>query len=73
MPAGGTASTGFDLANEGLGPNNFIVKRAFDVLAVSNSVIVVPIATLNRFPFLAGVIYAVPGIAKTYPAMPQRE
>ncbi|KAK3393504.1 hypothetical protein B0H63DRAFT_516690 [Podospora didyma] len=69
-----SACAGFGLANYDLNPNNVLVDREFNVLAVIdwNSVVAVPDAALYRFPFLMGVGYAVPGDNDTHPAVLKR-
>ncbi|KAK4151386.1 hypothetical protein C8A00DRAFT_45395 [Chaetomidium leptoderma] len=65
----------FGLANFDLNPNNFLVDREFNVLAVIDwdSVASVPDAALYRFPFLMGVSCAVPGVVDTHPAVMRRQ
>ncbi|KAF1960332.1 hypothetical protein CC80DRAFT_544786 [Byssothecium circinans] len=72
---GDGSAEGFGLANYDLNPNNFLVDREFNVLAVIDwdSVVSVPDAVLHRFPFLMGVSCAVPGIVETHPAVMKRE
>ena len=66
---------GFGLSNYDLGPNNILVDREFNVLAVIDwdSVISGPDAILYRFPFLMGVSCAIPGVVRTFPADMERE
>ncbi|OAA57010.1 Protein kinase-like domain protein [Niveomyces insectorum RCEF 264] len=66
---------GFGLVNYDLNPNNILVDRDFNVLAVIDwdSVISAPDAALYRFPFLMGVASAVPGIIDTHPAILERQ
>lgn len=65
----------FGLANFDLNPNNVLVDREFNVLAVIDwdSVIAVPDAALYRIPFLMGVSCAIPGQDSTHPAVIKRE
>lgn len=72
---GDGSAEGFGLANYDLNPNNILVDREFNVLAVIDwdSVVSVPNAALYRFPFLMGVSCAVPGIVDTHPAVMKRE
>ncbi|KAL9584168.1 MAG: hypothetical protein Q9212_002285 [Teloschistes hypoglaucus] len=64
----------FGLLNYDLGPNNIIVDRDFNVLAVIDwdSVITVPDAALYRFPYFMGVDCAIPGVVDTHPAVIKR-
>ncbi|KAK3377280.1 hypothetical protein B0T24DRAFT_620845 [Lasiosphaeria ovina] len=66
---------GFGLANYDLNPNNILVDRDFNVLAVIDwdSVVSVPDAALYRLPFLMGISCAVPGVVDTHPAVMRRE
>ncbi|OAR05683.1 hypothetical protein LLEC1_06409 [Akanthomyces lecanii] len=66
---------GFGLANYDLNPNNVLVDREFNILAVIDwdSVVSVPDAALYRFPFLMGVGCALPGIVDSHPAVMKRE
>ncbi|SPQ21223.1 9af30532-7a5b-49fa-85a3-9d7538ffefe9 [Thermothielavioides terrestris] len=66
---------GFGLANYDLNPNNILVDREFNVLAVIDwdTVVAVPDAALYRFPFLMGVGCAVPGVVDTHPAVLKRQ
>ncbi|KAL9588628.1 MAG: hypothetical protein Q9203_002574, partial [Teloschistes exilis] len=54
----------FGLSNYDLGPNNIIVDRDFNALAVIDwdSVIAVPDAALYRFPYFMGVDCAIAGV-----------
>ncbi|KAI1123476.1 hypothetical protein F5Y10DRAFT_280901 [Nemania abortiva] len=72
---GDGSAEGFGLANYDLNPNNFLVDREFNVLAVIDwdSVVSGPDAALYRFPFLMGVSCAVPGVVDTHPAVMKRE
>lgn len=72
---GDCSDNGFGLANFDLNPNNFLVDREFNVLAVIDwdSVVSVPDAALYRFPFLMGVSCAVPGVVDSHPAVMKRE
>ncbi|GAB1311967.1 hypothetical protein MFIFM68171_02177 [Madurella fahalii] len=72
---GNGSTDGFGLANYDLNPNNILVDREFNVLAVIDwdSVVSVPDAALHRFPFLMGVDCAVPGVVGIHPAVMQRE
>ncbi|EGX92905.1 Protein kinase-like domain [Cordyceps militaris CM01] len=72
---GDDSGEGFGLANYDLNPNNVIVDREFNVLAVIDwdSVISVPDAGLYRFPYLMGVSCAVPGVVDAHPAVLKRE
>ncbi|KAI1144937.1 hypothetical protein F4825DRAFT_458021 [Nemania diffusa] len=72
---GDGSAESFGLANYDLNPNNILVDREFNVLAVIDwdSVVSVPDAALYRFPFLMGVSCAVPGIVDTHPAVVKRE
>ncbi|KAM3548685.1 hypothetical protein MY1884_009073 [Beauveria asiatica] len=72
---GDGSTEGFGLANYDLNPNNFLVDREFNVLAVIDwdSVVSVPDAALYRFPFLMGVSCAVPGVVDAHPAVMKRE
>ncbi|KAI0096980.1 hypothetical protein GGR51DRAFT_578541 [Nemania sp. FL0031] len=72
---GDGSAEGFGLANYDLNPNNILVDREFNVLAVIDwdSVVSVPDAALYRFPFLMGVSCAVPGVVDTHPAVMRRE
>lgn len=72
---GDGSAEGFGLANYDLNPNNFLVDREFNVLAVIDwdSVVSVPDAALYRFPFLMGISCAVPGVVDTHPAVMKRE
>ncbi|KAL8627720.1 hypothetical protein Q9189_006587 [Teloschistes chrysophthalmus] len=65
---------GFGLLNYDLGPNNIIVDRDFNVLAVIDwdSVVMVPDAALYRFPYFMGVDCASPGVVDTRPAVIKR-
>ncbi len=73
--AGDGSFAGFGLANYDLNPNNFLVDREFNVLAVIDwdSVITVPDAALYRFPFLMGISCTVPGVVDTHPAVMKRQ
>ncbi|POR31014.1 Uncharacterized protein TPAR_08762 [Tolypocladium paradoxum] len=73
--AGDGSAAGFGLANYDLNPNNVLVDREFNVLAVIDwdSVVAVPDAALYRFPFLMGIGCAVPGEVDTHPAAIKRE
>lgn len=73
--AGDGSAAGFGLANYDLNPNNFLVDREFNVLAVIDwdSVVAVPDAALCRFPFLMGISCAVPGVVDTHPAATKRQ
>jgi hypothetical protein len=66
---------GFALANYDLNPNNVLVDREFNVLAVIDwdTVITAPDAALYRFPFLMGISCAVPGVVDTHPAVLKRQ
>ncbi|KAI4252329.1 MAG: hypothetical protein LQ352_004357 [Teloschistes flavicans] len=66
---------GFSLLNYGLSPNNIIVDRDFNVLAVIgwDSVITVPDAALSRFPYFMGIDCAIPGFVDTHPTMIKRQ
>ncbi|KAK3181218.1 hypothetical protein K4F52_007494 [Lecanicillium sp. MT-2017a] len=72
---GDGSAEGFGLANFDLNPNNILVDREFNVLAVIDwdSVVSVPDAALYRFPFLMGVSCAVPGVVDSHPAVMKRE
>lgn len=72
---GDGSAEGFGLANFDLNPNNLLVDREFNVLAVIDwdSVVSVPDAALYRFPFLMGISCAVPGVVDTHPAVMKRE
>lgn len=74
-PRVGDGSNRFGLANYDLNPNNLLVDREFNVLAVIDwdSVVSVPDAALYRFPFLMGVGCAVPGVVDEHPAVMKRE
>ncbi|KAI1772352.1 hypothetical protein F4818DRAFT_453963 [Hypoxylon cercidicola] len=78
-PAAGTVEAGlagnFGLANFDLNPNNVLVDREFNVLAVIDwdSVAAVPDAALYRFPFLMGLSYAIPGVVEEHPAEKNRQ
>lgn len=69
-----SSASGFGLANYDLGPNNFLVDREFNVLAIIDwdTVIAVPDAALHRFPFLMGISSAIPGVAEKHPAETKR-
>ncbi|KAL8640806.1 MAG: hypothetical protein Q9228_002320 [Teloschistes exilis] len=62
---------GFGLSNYDLGPNNIIVDRDFNALAVIDwdSVIAVPDAALYRFPYFMGVDCAIAGVVGMHPAV----
>jgi hypothetical protein len=72
---GGGSIQGFALANYDLNPNNILVDREFNVLAVIDwdAVISVPDAALYRFPFLMRISCAVPGVVGTHPAVLKRQ
>lgn len=65
---------GFGLVNYDLNPNNFIVDKEFNVLAIIewDSVVAVPDVALYRFPYLMGVSCAVPGEVNTHPKVIKR-
>jgi len=65
----------FGLANYDLNPNNILVDREFNILAVIDwdSVAALPDAALYRFPFLMGISCAIPGVVDTHPAVMKRE
>lgn len=69
------SSQGFGLANYDLNPNNVLVDREYNVLAVIDwdSVVSLHDAALYHFPFLMGISCAVPGVAATNLAVMKRE
>lgn len=72
--AGERLSKGFGLANYDLNPNNILVDREFNILAVIDwdSVISVPDAALYRMPFLMGIACPVPGSVDDRPPVVKR-
>ncbi|KAI5861327.1 kinase-like domain-containing protein [Durotheca rogersii] len=71
----GGPADGFGLANFDLNPNNVLVDREFNVLAVIDwdSVVAVPDAALYRIPFLMGTSCAVPGVLDECTAVRERQ
>ena len=65
----------FGLVNYDLNPNNFLVDREFNVLAVIDwdYVVSAPDAALFRLPFLMGISGAVPGIVDEHPLVRKRQ